>query len=110
MWCVVQYRYLRNLYSFKVYTCYIKCNTVLVGMVGCFIHAHHDHQTQRNEDTAYDLWGRGGEGIVRGEEGGMNEVLVLLTPNNPLKSPSGPIMDGGQLSIIGPLGLFSGLS
>ena len=73
MWCVVQYRYLVNLYSFKVYTCYIKCNTFLVGMVGCFIHAHHDHQTQRNEDTAYDLWG-GGEGREReceGEEGWM---------------------------------------
>ena len=95
MWCVVQYRYLGNLYSFKVYTCYIKCNTFLVGMVGCFIHAHHDHQTQRNEDTAYDLWGggegRGGE--CEGEEGGLDGVFVQLTPNNPLKSPSAPIMD-----------------
>ena len=55
---------LGNFYSFKVYTCYIKCNTFLVGMVGCFIQAHHDHQTQRNEDTTYDLWR--GEGSVRG--------------------------------------------
>ena len=44
--------------------------------------------------------GRGGEGSVRGrggecegEEGGLDKVFVVLTPNNPLKSPSGPIMD-----------------
>ena len=37
--------------------------------------------------------GRGGEGSVRGEEGGLDDLLVLLTPNNSLKSPSGPIMD-----------------
>ena len=37
--------------------------------------------------------GRGGE--CEGEEGGSDEVFVLLTPNNLLKSPSSPIMDGG---------------
>ena len=76
--CGTVYRYLENLYSYKVYTCYIKCNTFLVGMVGCFIHAHHDHQTQRNEDTAYDLWGEGGgecegrRGECEGEKRGLN--------------------------------------
>ena len=44
-----------------VSTCYIKCSTLLIGMVGCFVHAHHDHQTEWNEDTAYEL-GEGGEG------------------------------------------------
>ena len=34
---------------------------VLIGMVGCFVHAHHDHQTEWNEDTTYEL-GEGGEG------------------------------------------------
>ena len=48
-----------------VSTCYIKCSTLLIVMVGCFVHAHHDHQTEWNEDTAYELGegreGRGGE-------------------------------------------------
>ena len=40
----------------------------------------------------------GGSGTGSGREGegkgrGRVELFVLLTPNNPLKSPSGPIMD-----------------
>ena len=57
---------MRDLYSCMVSTCYIKCSTLLIGMVGCFVHAHHDHQTEWNEDTTYEL-GEGGEG--RGGEG-----------------------------------------
>ena len=61
--------------------------------IGCFVHAHHDHQTEWNEDTAYEL-GEGGEGRSRGRTNqGLDKVSVLLTTNNPLKSPSGPIMD-----------------
>ena len=44
-----------------VSTCYIKCSTLLIVMVGCFVHAHHDHQTEWNEDTTYELGGGGGE-------------------------------------------------
>ena len=67
----------------------------------------------RGMKTPHMIWGGGGGGgggrggEREGEEGGSDEVFVLLTPNNLLKSPSSPIMDGGQLSIIGPLGLFT---
>ena len=62
---------MRDLYSCMVSTCYIKCSTLLIGMVGCFVHAHHDHQTEWNEDTTYELGGRGGEGREReGRRGG----------------------------------------
>ena len=43
--------------------------------------------------------GRGGRGVRGREKGGEGEVTevgivsMLLTPNNPLKSPSGPIME-----------------
>ena len=63
MLCVVQYRHLGNLYSFKAYTCCMKHNTFLVGLVGCFIHAHHDHQTQSNEDTCMNCGGGEERGV-----------------------------------------------
>ena len=84
---------MRDLYSCMVSTCYIKCSTLLIGMVGCFVHAHHDHQTEWNEDTTYEL-GERREGRSRGRtDQGLDKASVLLTPNNPLKSPSGLIMD-----------------
>ena len=58
---------MRDLYRCMVSTCYIKCSTLLIGMVGCFVYAHHDHQTEWNEDTTYEL-GEGGEG--KGGKGG----------------------------------------
>ena len=62
---------MRDLYSCMVSTCYIKCSTLLIGMVGCFVHAHHDHQTEWNEDTAYELGGGREErgGVEGGREG-----------------------------------------
>ena len=45
----------------------------------------------RGMKTPHMSWGGGGG---RGEQrGGLDKVFVLLTPNNPLKSPSGPMMD-----------------
>ena len=72
---------MRDLYSCMVSTCYIKCSTLLIGMVGCFVHAHHDHQTEWNEDTTYELGGgrgeearrEGGEGRGGEERGGGRE-------------------------------------
>ena len=81
---------LGDLYSCKVNTCYMKCSPFLIGMVGGLVHADHDDQTEGNEDTTHELGGGGGRGEQRG---GLDKGLVLLTPNNPLKSPSGPIMD-----------------
>ena len=57
---------MRDLYSCMASTCYIKCSTLLIGMVGCFVHAHHDHQIEWNEDTTYEL-GEGREGRGREE-------------------------------------------
>ena len=96
---------MRDLYSCMVSTCYIKCGTLLIGMVGCFVYAHHDHQTEWNEDTTYELGeggeGKGGDGRSRGRtDQGLDKVSVLLTPNNPLKSLSWS--DNGQLLILVP--------
>ena len=51
-------------------------------MVGCFIHAHHDHQTQRNEDTAYDP-----KQSAEESEWSNNGQLAILVPGQIIHTP-----------------------
>ena len=101
---------MRDLYSCMLSICYIKCSTLLIGLVGCFVHAHHDHQTKWNEDTAYEL-GEGGEGkggkgregrggIEGGWRSGIGQGICAAHPKQ--STEESEWSDNGQLLILVP--------
>ena len=87
-----------------------KCSTLLIGMVGCFVHAHHDHQTEWNEDTTYELGEgrgreeRGGEGwggVEGGWRSGIGQGICAAHPKQ--STEESEWSDNGQLLILVPI-------
>ena len=83
-------------------TCYIKCITLLIGMVGCFVHAHHDHQTEWNEDTTYELGEEreGRVGVEGGRRSGIGQGICAAHPKQ--STEESEWFDNGQLLILVP--------